>query len=142
MARSTSYLIQPPQAISQIRDAREKKLRDEIEKLRTLHGYSLGYRSIHALLMKKTISVSLYFVRKAMKLAGFFGLPKKRKYPKGNYSPEIENLIKGNFQSVIPHEKWFYRYHREEIPEWCDLSCSHQRYCNQIGCQICQRKAS
>lgn len=44
---------------------------------------------------------------KVMKLAGFFGLPKKRGYPKGNYSPEIGNLIKGNFQSAIPHEKWF-----------------------------------
>lgn len=42
-----------------------------------------------------------------MKLAGFFGLPKKRRYPKGNYSPEIGNLIKGNFQSKTPHEKWF-----------------------------------
>jgi len=87
--------------------AREGNLRGEIEKLRALHGQSLGYRSIHALLMKNAISASLYLVRKVMKLAGFFGLPKKRKYPKGNYSPEIENLIKGNFQSSTPHEKWF-----------------------------------
>jgi len=87
--------------------SRERNLRGEIEKLRGLHGHSLGYRSIHALLMKKAISCSLYLVRKVMKLAGFFGLPKKRRYPKGNYSPEIENLIKGNFQSAIPHEKWF-----------------------------------
>lgn len=42
-----------------------------------------------------------------MKLAGFSGLPKKRKYPKGNYSLETANLIKGNFQSTTPHEKWF-----------------------------------
>jgi len=42
-----------------------------------------------------------------MKLAGFFGLPKKRKYPKGNYSPEIGNLIGQNFRSNTPHEKWF-----------------------------------
>lgn len=107
MARSTSYLMQPPQVISQMRHSREKNLKREIEKLRALHGHSLGYRSIHALLIKKAISVSLYLVRKVMKLAGFFGLPKKRKYPKGNYSPEIENLIKGNFQSKTPHEKWF-----------------------------------
>ena len=42
-----------------------------------------------------------------MKLAGFFGLPKKRKYPKGNYSLEVANLINGNFQSSTPHKKWF-----------------------------------
>jgi len=107
MARSTSYLMEPAQGISQMKRARERNLRGEIEKLRALHGYSLGYRPIHALLMKKAISCSLYLVRKVMKLAGFFGLPKKRKYPKGNYSPEIENLIKGNFQSSTPHEKWF-----------------------------------
>ncbi len=107
MARSTSYLMEPPQVISQMRRSREKNLKREIEKLRTLHGYSLDYRPIHALLMKKAISASLYLVRKVMKLAGFFGLPKKRKYPKGNYSPEIANLIKGNFQSKTPHEKWF-----------------------------------
>jgi hypothetical protein len=40
-----------------------------------------------------------------MKLAGFFGQPKKRKYPKGNYSPEIGNLIGQNFRSSTPHEK-------------------------------------
>ena len=107
MARSTSYLMQPPQVISQMRGERERNLRGEIEKLRALHGHSLGYRPIHALLMKKAICASLYLVRKVMKLAGFFGLPKKRKYPKGNYSPEIGNLIRGNFQSKTPHEKWF-----------------------------------
>lgn len=107
ISRSTSFLTQPPQVISQMRGEREKNLRDEIEKLRVIHGQSLGYRSIHALLIKKAISCSLYLVRKVMKLAGFFGLPKKRRYPKGNYSPEIGNLIKGNFQSTIPHEKWF-----------------------------------
>ena len=107
MARSTSYLMEPAHVISQMRGGRENRLRLEIEKLRALHGKSLGYRSIHALLMKKAISCSLHLMRKVMKLAGFFGLPKKRRYPKGNYSPEIENLIKGNFQSAIPHEKWF-----------------------------------
>ncbi len=107
MARSTSYLMEPPQVISQMRCAREKSLRREIEKLRTLHGHSLGYRPIHALLVKNGISCSAYLVRKVMKLAGFFGLPKKRRYPKGNYSPEIENLVKGNFQSTTLHEKWF-----------------------------------
>ena len=86
---------------------REGILKREIQALRTCYGYSLGYRSIHALLIKKAILCSSYLVRKVMKLAGFFGLPKKRKYPKGNYSPEIGNLIKGNFQSAIPHEKWF-----------------------------------
>lgn len=88
-----------------MRQSREENLKREIEKLRALHGKSLGYRSIHALLMNKAISCSLYLVRKVMKLADFFGLPKKRKYPKGNYSPEIENLIKGNFQWAIPYEK-------------------------------------
>ena len=107
MARSTSYLMQPPQVISQMRRSRERNLRGEIEKLRALHGYGLGYRPIHALLLKKGISCSLYLVRKVMKFAGFFGLPKKRRYPKGNYSPEIGNFIKGNFQSQISHEKWF-----------------------------------
>ncbi|MDA2962134.1 MAG: IS3 family transposase, partial [Actinomycetota bacterium] len=107
MARSTSYLMQPPQVISQMRGERENNLKREIQALRTRYGQSLGYRSIHALLIKKAISASLYLVRKVMKLAGFFGLPKKRKYPKGNYSPEIANLIKGNFQSKTPHEKWF-----------------------------------
>ena len=42
-----------------------------------------------------------------MKLAGLARLPKKRRYPKGNYSPEIGDLIKGNFQSKRAHEKWF-----------------------------------
>ena len=42
-----------------------------------------------------------------MKIAGFAGLPKKGRYPKGNYSPEIGNLIRGNFQSTKPHEQWF-----------------------------------
>lgn len=107
MARSTSYLMEPPQAISQMRRSRENNIRCEIEKLRALHGYALGYRPIHALLIKKGTSASLYLVRKVMKLAGFFGLPKKRRYPKGNYCLEIGNLVKGNFQSKIPHEKWF-----------------------------------
>jgi len=62
--------------------SQERNLRGEIEKLRGLHGQSLGYPSIHALLMKKAISASLYLVRKIMKLAGLAGLPKKRKYPK------------------------------------------------------------
>jgi len=107
IARSTSFLTEPPRVISQMRSSRERNLKGEIEKLRALHGHSLGYRPIHALLLKKAISCSLYLVRKVMKLAGFFGLPKKRRYPKGNYSPEIGNLIKGNFQSKTPHEKWF-----------------------------------
>ena len=51
-----------------------------------------------------------------MKLAGFFGLPKKRRYPKGNYSPEIENLVKGNFQSATPHEKWFIDITQKRYP--------------------------
>jgi len=107
MARSTSFLMEPPQGISQMKRARECNLKREIQALRTRYGYGLGYRPIHALLMKKGLSFSLYLVRKVMKLAGFFGLPKKRRYPKGNYSPEIGNLIKGNFQSKTPHEKWF-----------------------------------
>jgi len=107
MARSTSYLMQPPQVISQMKQAREGNLKAEIQALRTRYGYHLGYRPIHALLIKKGTSASLYLVRKVMKLAGFFGLPKKRRYPKGNYSLEIANLIKGNFQSQTPHEKWF-----------------------------------
>lgn len=107
IARSTSFLTQPPQGISQMRRSRENNLRGEIEKLRALHGYALGYRPIHALLLKKAISCSLYLVRKVMKLAGFFGLPKKRRYPKGNYSLEIGNLIGANFRSNTPHEKWF-----------------------------------
>jgi len=41
-----------------------------------------------------------------MKIAGFAGLLEKRCYPKGNYSPEIRNLIRENFQSTKPHEKW------------------------------------
>lgn len=90
-----------------MRRSRERNLRGEIEKLRALHGCALGYRSIHALLIKKAISCSLYLVRKVMKLAGFFGLPKKRRYPKGNYSLEIGNLIGQNFRSNTPHEKWF-----------------------------------
>ena len=49
------------------------------------HGYALRFRPIYALLIKKAISFSLYLVQKVMKLAGFFGLPKKRRYPKGNY---------------------------------------------------------
>lgn len=107
MARSTSYLMEPPQVISQMKRAREGNLRGEIQALRNRYGFSLGYRPIHALLIKKGRSISIYLVRKVMKLAGFFGLPKKRKYPKGNYSLEIGNLIKGNFQSATPHEKWF-----------------------------------
>jgi transposase InsO family protein len=107
MARSTSYLMQPPQVISQMKQAREGNLKAEIQALRTRYGYHLGYRQIHALLIKKGTSASLYLVRKVMELAGFFGLPKKRRYPKGNYSLEIANLIKGNFQSQTPHEKWF-----------------------------------
>ena len=87
--------------------ARERNLRREIESLRARYGRSLGYRPIHALLIKKGISCTAYLVRKVMKMAGFFGLPKKHKYPKGSYSPEIGNLIKGNFQSKTPHEKWF-----------------------------------
>ncbi len=90
-----------------MRRSRENNLRGEIEKLRALHGYALGYRPIHALLLRKAISCSLYLVRKVMKLAGFFGLPKKRRYPKGNYSLEIGNLIGQNFRSDTPHEKWF-----------------------------------
>jgi len=97
MAPSTSYLMQPPQVISRMRGERENNLKREIQARRTRYGQSLGYRSIHALLIKKTISASLYLVRKLMKLAGFFGLPKKRKYPEGNYSPETASLIKGNF---------------------------------------------
>lgn len=107
MARSTSYLMAPAQVISQMRCAREGNLKGEIQALRDRYGYSLGYRRIHALLIKKGTSCSIYLVRKVMKLAGFFGLPKKRRYPKGNYSLEIGNLIKGNFQSKRAHEKWF-----------------------------------
>lgn len=99
--------MEPPQVISQIRRSRENNLRGEIQALRNRYGYSPGYRPIHAPLIKKGTSASLYLVRKVMKLAGFFGLPKKRKYPKGNYSLEIGNLIKGNFQSATPHQKWF-----------------------------------
>ena len=87
--------------------ARERNLRREIQSLRARYGRSLGYRPIHALLIKKGISRTAYLVRKVMKIAGFAGLPKKRRYPKSNYSPEIGNLIKGNFQSQRPHEKWF-----------------------------------
>jgi len=87
-----------------MRGERENNLKREIQALRTRYGQSLGYRSIHALLIKKAISASLYLVRKVMKLAG---LPKKRKYPKGNYSPETGNLIGQNFRSSTPHEKWF-----------------------------------
>lgn len=107
MARSTSYLMEPPQVISQMKRAREGNLRGEIQTLRNRYGYSLGYRPIHALLIKKAISCSIYLVRKVMKLAGFFRLPKKLRYPKGNYLFEIGNLIKGNFQSKTLHEKWF-----------------------------------
>lgn len=107
MARSTSYLMEPPQGISQMKRAREGNLKGEIQALRTRYGYSLGYRPIHALLIKKGVFCSAYLVRKVMKLAGFFGLPKKRKYPKGNYSPEVGNLIGRNFRSSTPHEKWF-----------------------------------
>ena len=93
MARSTSYLMEPAQVISQMRRSRENNLRGEIQALRNRYGYSLGYRAIHTLLIKKGASASLYLVRKVMKLAGFFGLPKKRRYPKGNYSLEIGNLV-------------------------------------------------
>lgn len=80
MARSTSFLMEPPQAISQMKRAREGNLKGEIQAMRTRYGYHLGYRPIHALLIKKAISCSLYLVRKVMKLAGFFGLPRKRRY--------------------------------------------------------------
>ena len=53
---------------------RENTLRGEIEKLRALYGYALGYRPIYALLIEKANSAPLYPVRKVMKLAGFFGL--------------------------------------------------------------------
>ena len=85
----------------------ERNLRREIYSLRARYGRSLGYRPIHALLIKKGISCTAELVRKIMKIAGFAGLPKKRRYPKVNYSPEIGNLIRGNFQSTKPHEEWF-----------------------------------
>ena len=107
ISRSTSYLLEPAGVISKMKRARKKNLRREIEKLRARLARSLGYRPIHALLVKEGISCSAYLVRKVMKLAGLAGLPKKRKYPKGNYEPEIGNLINGNFQSTIPHEKYF-----------------------------------
>ena len=49
IARSTSYLMEVPQGISQMKRAREDNLRGEIEKLRARHGYALGCRPIHAL---------------------------------------------------------------------------------------------
>ena len=87
--------------------ARERNHKREFESLRARYGRSLGYRPIHPLLIKKGISRTVYLVRKVMKIAGFAGLPKKGRYPKGNYSPEIGNLIRGNFQSTKPHEQWF-----------------------------------
>lgn len=41
-----------------------------------------------------------------MKLADLAGLPRKRRYPKGNYSPKIGNLFKGNLQIERASEKW------------------------------------
>ncbi|MBI3429443.1 MAG: hypothetical protein HY050_05205 [Actinobacteria bacterium] len=64
MARSTSYLMEPAQVISQMRRAREGNLKREIQALRTRYGYSLGYRPIHALLVKRGVSCSLYLVGK------------------------------------------------------------------------------
>ncbi len=107
ISRSASYLLKPAHGISEMKRTRQMNLRGEIEKIRKRYGRSLGYRPIHAMLLKAGISCSAYLVRKVMKFAGFTGLPRKRKYPKGNYSPEIGNLIKGNFQSTIPHEKRF-----------------------------------
>ena len=58
MARSTSYLMELPHVISQMRRSREKKLENEIQALRNRYGYSLGYRPIHALLVNMGRSVS------------------------------------------------------------------------------------
>lgn len=44
---------------------------------------------------------------KSHEAAGFTRLPRKRKFSKGNYLPEIRSLIKRNFQSTIRHEQWF-----------------------------------
>ena len=84
-----------------------KRLRSQLEAIKRENIQLRAERDDTKEENRAAISCSLYLVRKVMKFAGFFWLPKKRKYPKGNYSPEIENLIKGNFQSAIPHEKWF-----------------------------------
>ena len=81
MARSTSYLMQPPQVISQMKQAREGNLKAEIQALRTRYGYHLGYRQIHALLIKKGTSASLYLVGKGHETRWFLRVTEEATLP-------------------------------------------------------------
>jgi len=100
-----------------MKPATEGNLKHEIQALRIRHGYSLGYRPIHVLLMKMGLSYSLYLVRRVMNLPGISELPKKRRYPKGNFSPESRKPDQRQFPIQDTSPEMVYRYHSEEIPE-------------------------
>ena len=105
MARS-SYFYQ--QKIMSSRD-KYQDLRSEIRKLFVMNKGRFGYRRIHALLRNYGIVVSEKVIRRIMKEENLtVKIRKTRKYNsyKGEITPAVENLVKRDFHSERPNQKW------------------------------------
>lgn len=121
--RTTAYLMQPLLMISQMRRPRENNLKDDSEKLRTLHGYCLGYRPLYALLLKKAISTSLYFVGKSHETRWFLWPGKEKQIAQRQLLTRDRKPYQRQFQIQYPAREMVHRYHTKKIPDRYDISC-------------------
>lgn len=84
-------------------------IRDDIVTIFNESGNTYGYRRIHAMLKRKSITVSEKVVRRLMREEHLnIKQVKIRKYNsyKGEISPAVPNLIKRNFHADKPNQKW------------------------------------
>ena len=85
------------------------QLRDRITELFHKNYDAYGYRKIHMLLKRDGITVSEKVIRRLMKQCDLVvKRTHRRKYNsyKGEISPAVPNLLKRNFHSDKPNEKW------------------------------------
>ncbi len=86
-----------------------EKLRDNIITIFNQSGQTYGYRRVHAMLKRNSITLSEKVVRRIMKEENL--LIKKvriRKYSSyiGEVAPAVSNLLNRNFKADLPNQKW------------------------------------
>jgi len=96
-----------------------KDLRKEIVTVFTESGDTYGYRRIHAMLKRKSITLSEKVIRRIMKEEKL--IIKKvriRKYSSymGEISDAVPNLINRDFKAVSPNQKWLTDITEFQIP--------------------------
>jgi len=96
-----------------------KNVRQEITDAFYNSGNTYGYRRLHAILKRHSITVSEKVVRRIMKEENLFIRKVKiKKYSsyKGEISPAVPNIINRDFHSQLPNQKWLTDITEFQIP--------------------------